>query len=78
MASLPPHLHQNTQALGWLISEYSCVERRLNFMVRYNNLAGTPSPAMTQVQADFIKARMDPTELVAFVVMCQSLIDYVN
>lgn len=78
MASLEPRYDRNTRALGWLISEYGYIERRLNLMLSYNNLAGPPSPAMTQVQTDFIKARMEPAELVAFVVMCQSLIDYVH
>jgi len=67
-----------SQAASRLIAEYAVLERRLDLMNRYNEAVGPPSASVARVQSDFIKDRMEPGEIVAFVGVCQSLIFAVN
>lgn len=65
---------RSRRASGWLIAEYAVLDRRLDLIRRYNDAAGTPSAAVAHVHDDFIKDRMEPEELVAFVQVCEGLI----
>lgn len=68
------NLQRSRRASAWLIAEYAVLERRLNLIYRYNDVAGEPSAAVAQVHDDFIKDRMEPEELIAFVLACERLI----
>ena len=69
---------KSRRASAWFIAEYAVLERRLDLINRYNETVGPPSPGVLQVQNDFIRDRMDPGELVAFVQVCEGLITAVH
>lgn len=62
------------RANAWFIAEYAVLERRLELIDCYNNAVGPPSLGVIQVQEDFIKDRMEPSELIAFILVCKGLI----
>jgi hypothetical protein len=65
---------QRRQRGAWPIAQYALLERRIDLIERYNRAVGAPSHAVARVQNDFIKDRMEASEMVAFVVVCERLI----
>lgn len=62
------------RSTAWLIAEYAARERRQELIERYNLVIGKPSMAVARVHDDFLKDRMEASELVAFVSVCEGLI----
>jgi hypothetical protein len=62
------------QGSSWLAAEFSALEKRIDLIQQYNQVAGHPGPAVKQVQDEFISDRMEPDEAVAFIAVCMSLI----
>jgi hypothetical protein len=59
---------------AWITAEYASLKCRADLISRYNAVAGPPSEFITQVHNDFLKDRMEPDEVVAFVIVCEELI----
>jgi hypothetical protein len=58
----------------WITAEYVTLRRRADLISRYNAVAGPPSEFIMQVHNDFLKDKMEPDEVVAFVIVCEELI----
>jgi hypothetical protein len=69
----PKHLGGRAGA-DWITAEYATLKRRSDLISRYNAVAGPPCEFITQVHNDFLKDRMEPDEVVAFVIVCEELI----
>lgn len=65
---------QKGNSSAGLTAEYSILERRLELINLYNSVVGPPSLGIIHVQEDFIRNRMEPSEFLAFILVCKGLI----